>query len=324
MKPLQQIENIYNSELKDSILKYSHIRIKMNRWKNYGILIILLTILSLFFGNTLTRIISSLAGFSGAIYTFSIAQLEYKKLIPHYKNEIVSRVINIINPDFKYSINGHIENHYFNESKIFEIESFACEGDDMVTGKIDKTNFKFSEFHARQYHYVKDDVYKGTKGPTIFHGIFFYAEFNKHIKGKTVILPNNYKGITNKLGQEKRDVRFYGKLVKLENPEFEKIFSVYADSQQEARYIITPAMMEAMMNTYQVCNRQLFFSFIGDNVYCAVNFYNNNGVIKGLFEPSGKKTDTDFSAVKEIYFLISLIETIIKEMNLNTRIWTKE
>jgi len=324
MKTLEQIELVYNNELKDSIAKYSGIRIKMNRWKNLGILILVLTILSLFFGNTVTKIISGLAGFFIAIYVFSIANLEYRKLIPHYKKEIVGRVIKIINPEFEYSINGHIENQRFNDSKIFETESFACEGDDMVSGKIDKTDFKFSEFHARQYHYIKDDIYKGTKGPTIFHGIFFYAEFNKIIKGKTVILPNSYKGITNKLGKEKKESDFYGKLVKLENPEFEKVFSVYSDSQQEARYIITPLMMEAMLNIYKVCNRQLFFSFIGDNVYCAVNFYKNNGVIKGLFEPSGKKTDTDFSEVKEIYYLISLIETIINEMHLNTRIWTKE
>lgn len=324
MKPLEQIENIYNTELKDSLANYSSIRLKMHRWKNFGILIVVLTIVSLFFGNTITRIICSIIGFLGAIYVFALAQYEYKKLIPHYKNEIISRVINIINPEFKYSIDGHIENHHFNDSKIFEIESFACEGDDMITGKIDKTEFQFSEFHARQYVYVKNDPHKRTKGPTIFHGIFFMSEFNKHISGKTVILPNNYKGITNKLGQEKIESDFYGKLAKLENPEFEKVFSVYATSQQEARYVVTPVMMEAMLKIYSICNRQLFFSFIGNNVYCAVNYYNNNGVIKGLFEPSGKKTDTDFSELTEIYHLISLIETIINEMNLNTRIWTKE
>ncbi len=324
MKTLEQIKNVFDTELKDSLANYSHIRIKMHNWKNLGILLVVLTIGSLFFGNTLSRIIFSVLGFSVSIYAFAMAQFEYKKLIPHYKKEIVSRVIHIMNPEFHYDMNNHIENDRFNESKIFATESFVCEGDDMITGVIGKTNFEFSELHAREYYYVKNDVNKGKNGPTIFHGIFLFAEFNKRIKGKTVVLPNNYKEITNNLRQEKMESDFYGKLVKLENPEFEKVFSVYADSQQEARYVITPVMMEAMLDIYNICKRQLFFSFIGNNVYCAVNFYNNNGVIKGLFEPSGKKTDTDFSEVEELYHLISLIEAIINEMNLNTRIWSKD
>lgn len=324
MKTLEQLKNVYDNELKGSLADYSHIRIKMNNWKNFAILLVVLTIVSLFLGNTLTRIIGAVLGFSASMYVLALAQLEYKKLIPHYKKEIVSRVVSLIDSDFKYDMNAHVKNERFNESKIFATESFVCEGDDVITGIIDKTNFEFSELHAREYYYVKDDIYKGTKGPTIFHGIFLFAEFNKHIKGKTVILPNNYKEVTNNLKQEKKESDFYGKLVKLENPQFEKVFSVYADSQQEARYVVTPVMMEAMLNIYKICNRQLFFSFIGNNVYCAVNFYNSNGLIKGLFEPSGKKTDTDFNEVKEVYHLISLIETIIKEMNLNTRIWTKK
>lgn len=324
MNTLEQIEQIYNSELKDSIAKYSGIRKKMHQWKNIAILIIVLTLALLFVGNTVTRIISSTVGLLVAIYVFALAQYEYKKLIPFYKKEVVARVIKIINPEFLYSINDHVENHIFNESKIFTTESFECDGDDMVTGKIGKTEFKFSELHARQEYFDEKGVNKGSNGPTIFHGIFFCAEFNKKINGKTLVLPNKHKDITTVLGHEKLRSEFYGELVKLENKEFEEMYSVYSDSQQEARYIITPVMMEAMVQVFKAYKRPIYFSFIGDNVYCAINFYNNNGVIKGLFEPSGKKTDTDFNEIKEIYHLFSLIETVINEMNLNTRIWTKE
>ena len=34
-------------------------------------------------------------------------------------------------------------------------------------------------------------------------------------------------------------------LIKLEDPEFEKLFAVYGDDQIEARYILTPALMQA-------------------------------------------------------------------------------
>lgn len=61
----------------------------------------------------------------------------------------------------------------------------------------------------------------------------------------------------------------------------------------------------------------MHFSFIGERVHCAVSFS------KGLFEPRVSKSGVKFSDVEEMYCLFSLIEIIIHEMNLNTRIWTK-
>ncbi len=106
-------------------------------------------------------------------------------------------------------------------------------------------------------------------------------------------------------------------LVKLENPEFEKIFSVYGTSQQEARYIITPVMMEAMVQIYKQYKRKMYFSFLGANVYCAIPMGKNN------FEPKIWRK-VKYKDVEEMFSLFSLIEVIIREMNLNTRIWTKE
>ncbi len=61
------------------------------------------------------------------------------------------------------------------------------------------------------------------------------------------------------MGKEKTNAKHYGELIKLENPEFEKIFSVYGSSQQEARYVLTPTMMEAIVNVYKTCNLKCGF-----------------------------------------------------------------
>ncbi len=61
----------------------------------------------------------------------------------------------------------------------------------------------------------------------------------------------------------------------------------------------------------------MYFSFIGERVYCGVDFN------KGLFEPRIRKSGVNFDDIEEMYHLFGLIETIITEMNLNTRIWTK-
>jgi hypothetical protein len=62
----------------------------------------------------------------------------------------------------------------------------------------------------------------------------------------------------------------------------------------------------------------MYFSFKGENVFCAIPFGRN------LFEPNIKKSGVNYSDVEEMCVFFSLIEIIVKELNLNTRIWTKE
>jgi hypothetical protein len=45
---------------------------------------------------------------------------------------------------------------------------------------------------------------------------------------------------------------------------------------------------------------------------------------KDLFEPRIMSSGIKFSDIDGMYDLFKIIEVIIKEMNLNTRIWTKE
>ncbi len=148
----------------------------------------------------------------------------------------------------------------------------------------------------------------------VFKGLFFVAEFNKDLNESTFVVPE--KEFANLLGKEKTSAAHYGELVKLENPEFEKIFSVYGSSQQEARYVLTPTMMEAIVNVYKTCNLKMRFSFTGSKVYCAIPMK------KDMFEPTVKR-GVKYSNIEEFYMILNLIETIITEMNLNTRIWTK-
>ena len=190
-------------------------------------------------------------------------------------------------------------------------------GDDYVCGKIGSTVFEFAELVAQSRTETKNS--KGEKETRIlelFNGLFFHADFNKRIQGETFIVPDNLEKKFGKFAQ-----RFQksskGELVKLENPEFEKLFAVFSTSQTEARYILTPTMMEAMVNIRKKIDSGFFFSFVGERVHCGINFS------KALFEPSIMKP-VSFADVEFMHNLFSLIETIITEMNLNTRIWTKE
>ena len=131
-------------------------------------------------------------------------------------------------------------------------------------------------------------------------------------------MPDTAERLLGKFGQKIQEISGPCELVKLENPDFEKLFAVYSTSQIEARYVLTPVMMESMVNISKKYGRKMYFSFNGERVYCAIKFN------KALFEPRIRKSGVNFNDVEEMYHLFGLIETIIQEMNLNTRIWTKE
>jgi hypothetical protein len=232
---------------------------------------------------------------------------------------VVRKIIELINPEYHYDPNSFISESKFAESRIFKERHDRCKGDDFISGTVEKTDFEFSELKAEyEREYTDDDGKKQKEWVSIFQGIFFHAEFNKHIEGETFVLPDTTEKRLGKFAQKLQKYSGRGELVKLENPEFEKAFKVYSSSQQEARYILTPTMMEAMAGIQKRFHRPMHFSFIGERVYCAISFN------KGLFEPRVMKTGLKFSDVEEMYCLFSLIETIIHEMNLNTRIWTKK
>jgi len=106
-------------------------------------------------------------------------------------------------------------------------------------------------------------------------------------------------------------------LVQLENVEFEKAFVVHSTDQIEARYILTPSILETMLRIKQQINCEVHFSFVGSRVYCALSIRRN------LFEPRVFGPLADIKDVKNMYQLFEINKLIIQELNLNTRIWTK-
>jgi hypothetical protein len=310
---LQQLRQLYDTQLKDAIKGMETLRKKT---KFYYALAIVLGIASYFLYQNYLFIVFGVT-LIGTLVFLGIAGFSNFKYRVEYKDQVVSKVIHFINPDYEYDPDKRISLEQFNSSKILINEPNSCKGDDYVCGIIDKTFFEFCEFVAQNEYTSKDkDGNEKKEVITLFHGMFFDIDFNKHIKGETFVVPDNAERMLGKLGQQfQSDKR--GELVKLENIEFEKHFAVFSTDQVEARYILTPTMMEALVNIRKNIGRSFYMSFIGEKVYCGIEFN------KALFEPSIFKS-VNFVDVAFMHSLFTLIETIITEMNLNTRIWTKE
>jgi hypothetical protein len=111
---------------------------------------------------------------------------------------------------------------------------------------------------------------------------------------------------------------FRGELIKLEDPEFESHFVVYGTDQIQARYILSMSLMERIVEFRKKTGRKIYLSFVGSKVFAAVSY------TKSLFEPRLFRTLLDFDPICEYFRDLQLAIGIVDDLNLNTRIWSKQ
>ena len=145
------------------------------------------------------------------------------------------------------------------------------------------------------------------------------ADFNKHIRGETVVLPDTAERLFGRLGKKLQALnKPRGQLINLEDPEFEKNFAVYGDDQIQARYILSTSLMKRIMEFKEKTKREIYLSFLGMKVHIAIRFR------KDLFEPKLFRTLLDFELIREYFEDVMLAYGIVEDLNLNTRIWSKQ
>lgn len=241
----------------------------------------------------------------------------YKKL---YKKEVVEKVAHSIDPSWEYDSEAFVSEEAYVDSGLFNKSYEKFYGDDRVSGRVGETVFESSELKAGSFHsYTDDDGNSRSEWRAVFSGYFFHSEFNKQLQGETYVVNGDLEAVADTFRSTSTNSkgRMKGSMVALENKEFANTFKVRSTSQIEARYILTPKLMESLLNVYQVFKQPMHMSFIGGKVYLAILFS------KGLFEPSIWKSGLNLKELNKLYQLLNLNKTIIEELDLNTRIWTK-
>ncbi|MBT1062501.1 DUF3137 domain-containing protein [Bowmanella sp. Y26] len=236
-----------------------------------------------------------------------------------YKTQVVGKLLSTFNSSFKYAPTGQVSSVKYKDSGLYPRAYDRYEGEDYVIGKLGKTLIEFSELHTQYKTTTRDSKGRTTTNwHTIFKGLFFVADANKHFKSKTYIRPDSSglfsslgKSIGNLLGT--RDAR-----VALEDPEFERFFEVYSNDQVEARYLISPALMRRLIAFRQEADASVALSFVGGQLYIAIP------TRKAYFEPKLFKPAVNMDVIEEIYQDLDFITGIVEDLDLNTRIWTKE
>jgi hypothetical protein len=239
-----------------------------------------------------------------------------------FKERIVASLVHSVNPSLRYAATDSISEEEFRSSKLFTEGIDRFSGEDMVQGKLGATALRFSEIHAEYESTSTDSEGRTTTSwTTIFKGVFFIADFNKHFAGVTLVRPDTAQRMFGQLGkmiQSLGDSFSTLKLVTLEDPEFEKAFVVLSNDQVEARYILSTSLMQRILEYRRRTGRTMALSFVDSQINIGISTNRN------LFEPPLFKSCADPALIREYLEDLLLMIGIVDDLNLNLRIWSKQ
>ena len=257
----------------------------------------------------------------------------------NFKSMIIEPLIKFIDPNLQYAPEGSVDLIIFRRAEIFERYVNIFDGEDLVSGKIDKTKIQFSEVYAQ---YQDDESGDSTlssvahalsyRNPLItlwvlmrkqkhkvFKGFFFAADFHKTFHGKILVIPDKAEKYFGRFGSMLQSHNFIrGELMKMDNAEFEKHFAVYGTDQIQARYVLTPQIMDKILELRKKTGAAICLSFKDSMLYIAVPCRENK------FEPPYFKSLVNYFDAHRYFQDLTQFVGIVEEFNLNTRIWTKE
>jgi len=259
-------------------------------------------------------------GIIGIVIFFGVYHFLTKDYVKEFKAKIIQRIVSFIDENLAYNALSCIPQTQFISSRIFKRHPDRYKGDDLVQGKLGATQIEFSEIHAEyKTEYTDSKGNRRTQWHTIFKGLFFISDFNKNFKGRTIVLPDTAERIFGHIGKMFQSWNVMrGELIRLEDIEFEKLFAVYGDDQIEARYILSTSLMKRIVDFKKKSKRPIHLSFVGSKIYVAVSY------TKSLFEPRVFKTILDFTPIQEYFEDLILAVGLVEDLNLNTRIWSKQ
>jgi hypothetical protein len=251
-----------------------------------------------------------------------------RRLASDYKRIVVGRIVTALGQGLKYSPTSRLTKQDFQQMDLFEKRVEKWQAEDEVAGVKNGVTYTLHEATATR----TEGSGKKRREVTIFRGLIVRLDFNKHFGGHTIVVPHGETKVLGLFGESEN--RRQKELVSLENVDFEAQYSVYSTDQQEARYLLTPKMMELIMEaralfTSPMSGAQAFLMsalspphprlcFRDSSVYVTVWSHQNRFEISLL----GPKVKPE-TVAGEFAELIKLAERLIETLQLETRIWSR-
>lgn len=238
-----------------------------------------------------------------------------------FKRKAIRPLMRELLQDVDYAPLGSVSPLDLEASLLFSEPLSGVEGEDLVIGRHDDVKVKFSEVVGYREVDSRGTPLRGEPSVKtrriVFRGLFFVADFNKPARGQVVVHPDRLEAHLGPVAgalQPRRD-RAGLVHVRMEDPRFERYYTVYASSPQAAHYALSPALLEQLAEFRERVGAPVAFSVHYGKLYLAVATHKN------LLEPpllgplSSPRVFRDY--LEDVELFLSLVESL----GLNRNVW---
>ncbi len=239
----------------------------------------------------------------GLIIAYGLTKQQLtKKYANNFKTNVVTPLITFIDKNLHYRKDKYVNIETFLASKIETEKIESYRGDDFIYGNIDGVNIKLSELIITVEHNGESDLG--------LWGLFIVAEFPKHFKYHTIIYSKKGRLMAPRMPGNHYEV------IKMDSPAFADNFTVYATDQIEARYILSPTLMERLIEYHEAMPYPMTVSFCGGNIYISTD-------CGEVLEPSLQKSLLDSSIAKSYAYSLHFAVSVVEALKLDLKLWSK-
>jgi hypothetical protein len=229
-----------------------------------------------------------------------------------FKMSVMDKFVKFLDNNLQYDLFGFVSGGAYSMANLFRQQAERYSGSDLVKGRLGDIPVEFSRVLSE---YLVRRKGGGKNWVPIFKGLFFVADCNKNSPGQTIVLPDVAQNFLGKLGQALQSLMPpVGQLVKFDDAEFEKYFGVYSEDETSARIILSPALMQRLVE-FRKKNRSSWprLSFAGSQVFVALTREQN------FCEPSLFGPIINFAKIDQYLEYISFAVNVVEEVNRDTQ-----
>ena len=233
-----------------------------------------------------------------------------EKFYKEFKKNFVLKSLKSFFKDIDYnSEEGFTEEYIRDVGMIDTGDSFNS--NDYISGTYNGIKFEQSDIHIEEKHVEEDDDDKEEVWETIFMGRLMVFDFNKNFKANLQVSSLGFRANSFLWGKKIIDVE-------MEDIEFNKLFSVCAENEHDAFYILTPHFMEKLKEITRRLECDVMFCFFNSKLFIAVD-NRDDSFEYDILKPINEK-DIEASIESDI----KLITSFVDELNLDNDLFRRE
>ena len=186
-----------------------------------------------------------------------------REYILKFKKYFVQSALKTVFTDLTYRPEQGMPRDVISSTKMMHMGD-RYTSNDYISGRYKDIGFRQADIHIEEERETTDsDGNTRTYWVTLFRGRWMIFDFNKTFKADLQVCQKHFGN--NKISNWGNESKF--ERVKLESVDFNKRFNVYAQSDHEAFYLLTPPIMEKIIKLDDMNQGRLLLCFIDNKLH---------------------------------------------------------